>query len=194
MHKQPLGQGLKCRSKISTSFAGLCARPILCLAKLSLSHEKENSELYRSHHPEYSCCKIFVICSLLQLLETVAHTHCFYHLLCFLPLALPSIHMLTANKWASTQCFELFRGLVSAHNTSTAFQQKNPGKESFRHNSLFHGSLQLSMAPRRAFIEEVPFTEPICCCTLQILFLPPSPKRVKHQFQLTVAYMSPISI
>lgn len=30
MHKQPLGQGLKCRSKISTSFAGLCARPILC--------------------------------------------------------------------------------------------------------------------------------------------------------------------
>lgn len=30
MHKQPLGQGLKCRSEISTSFARLCARSILC--------------------------------------------------------------------------------------------------------------------------------------------------------------------
>lgn len=29
MHKESLGQGLKCKSKSSTSFAGLCARAIL---------------------------------------------------------------------------------------------------------------------------------------------------------------------
>lgn len=42
-------------------------------------------------------------------------------------------------------------------------------------NSLFHGSLHLSMAPRRAFTEKGHITGSICCCTLQILFLPSSP-------------------
>lgn len=60
------------------------------------------------------------------------------------------------------------------------------------------GALHLSMALRRAFIEEARITESICCrlccCTLQILFLPPSPKTVKHKFQLIVAHISPISV
>lgn len=174
MHKESLGQGLKCKSK-STSFAGLCARAVLWKwqsflfpmrkrTQDSTEATMQNTTSVRSllFIASCNCRKLGLFQVSISRLQTSGHSH---------------------------NALNFLGDLVSAR-YQFCLSVVKPRKRIPRHNPLFHVSLHLSMALRRAFSRGSPYHR------VNLLLYSPNPvpssilQNSSHKFQLIVAYES----